>query len=418
MQWDAETPEKADASCTPHKERKNLNHYIGTKFEVGAIKFNNSWTPESDFAMLQERLLIVTERRLFIASWKFTESKQQYDGSVWVTPDNKDLEIVDSIPMEEIISVEQCNADTKQWTSVFEEERALSLQIELHEWFEIFGEDFINKSQSERSREHTKKMRQKTKDQIDSIQEMLISEQVKEDCKKLEESYHENLVRIVTHPEGFNRGHPFYFLLRKDSFLHWKKQRNSRSLLNLPSAGMQGRANDATKNEQDDQRFVRKVKKLAAARSKEVKRKTWFLRFQKFLQRILDSRVFTMVVLALLISNFVFTVQQLENDDPSRQPYFERIDLAYTIVFSIGSALSPLSSMWHFLAVTFRLTNFADVQPLMHRMLCAHTGNACSAPRGAAPSARRPPELAINFLAYALWPFLKGGQIEPKISAA
>jgi hypothetical protein len=418
----AETPEETGSCCTSRKERKNLNHYIGTKFEVAAKKFNNGWTPENDFAMWQNRLLIVTERRLFLASWKLTESVQQFDGNEWDTPDSKDLEIVDSIPMEEIVSVEQCEVGTTQWTPVFEEERAPSLQIKLKEWFEKFGEDFINKfvnkSKGEQTREDAKKMRKMTKEKVDSIQQLLISEQVKNYCNEPKlQGYYENFVRIVTHPEGFNRGHPFYFLLRKGSFLHWKKQKSSRPLFGLSFATKHGRANDATQNEPEDQRFVRKVKWLAAARHKEVERKTWFSRLQIYLQRIVHSGVFTMVVLALLISNFVFTVQQLENDDPSRQPYFEKIDMAYTIIFSIGSALLPIHFDVAFSFVHVQTDEFLRMYNHGCRLLCAQTGNAYSAPHGAS-LARGPPELGINFLAHALWPFLKGEQIEPKISAA
>ena len=34
------------------------------------------------------------------------------------------------------------------------------------------------------------------------------------------------------------------------------------------------------------------------------------------------------------------SLRQLENKDPARQPFFESVDLAYTIIFAIGAAPS------------------------------------------------------------------------------
>ena len=64
--------------------------------------------------MWQERLLIVTEKRLFIIIKKSNDikggtssvSEVQLQAKVTDKILDKDLEIVDSIPMEEIVSVE------------------------------------------------------------------------------------------------------------------------------------------------------------------------------------------------------------------------------------------------------------------------------------------------------------------------
>jgi hypothetical protein len=61
-----------------------------------------------------------------------------------------------------------------------------------------------------------------------------------------------------------------------------------------------------------------------------------FLRLQRRLRRAWDSYPFNIAVLVLIVSNFVFTMEQLQNTDFARHPIFEHIDLAYTLIFTLG----------------------------------------------------------------------------------
>jgi hypothetical protein len=67
-----------------------------------------------------------------------------------------------------------------------------------------------------------------------------------------------------------------------------------------------------------------------ARRQIELARETQFLRL---------CYPFNIAVLMPIVSNFDFTVEQLQNTDPARRPrhsIFEHIDLAYTLIFTLG----------------------------------------------------------------------------------
>ena len=49
-----------------------------------------------------------------------------------------------------------------------------------------------------------------------------------------------------------------------------------------------------------------------------------------------NSVLFNFLLLVLIVSNFAFSVMQLENKDPDMQPFFENVDFVYTIIFAIG----------------------------------------------------------------------------------
>jgi hypothetical protein len=337
-QQESEEPSKSK------KEKKSLKHEIGTRFEVWIKKFNTK-SQTIGFSSWQERLLIVTDRRLFVISR--TEAKLESmtqsaspEKSTATVHASKDLEIVDSIPVEEIISVEFNNGQNG-WEPVFElkpptlKKKLQEIILKVAEFLNI---DIKLKAKNEEKREETRQL-------IESVQGLLTQEYLRQLFIE-EDSYWGGLVRIVTDPEGFNRGHPFYFLLKKETYsslkgaLHWKQATKgiSRTLSNLNWQNKAPQTNAVSKKS-EDQKVVRKLQKLAHKRRLEVKRETRFLRLQTYLQSIWNSKRFNFIVLFLIVSNFVFTVQQLENTDPARQPYFEKIDLAYTIIFSCGDSL-------------------------------------------------------------------------------
>ncbi len=51
-----------------------------------------------------------------------------------------------------------------------------------------------------------------------------------------------------------------------------------------------------------------------------------------------NSSAFNAVVLLVIVSNFVFTVRGMENDNPDDDAFFELVDLLYTVVFALGDA--------------------------------------------------------------------------------
>jgi hypothetical protein len=327
------------------KKEKNLNHNIGTRFEVWVKKFNDKWEEQTESAKWQDRLLIVTERRLFVASMKLAKPIESPAGdaeSIQLT--DNDLEIVDSIPMEEIVSVElEANDDTVQWKKVFEP-KPITLRRKLQEWFQYVAEVLSLKIRFEIKSEI--KIAE-ARDRIEKIQEQLRSEEIRQE---LIERYCPRLIRIVTDPEGFNRGIPYYFVVKNDSYRSWKgtldwKQARSGFKRTLSNWQQKQHSEAYSSKKKLDVKVAGKLKKLATNRRLEVKRETRFLRFQAFLQYIWNSKRFNLILLFLIVSNFVFTVQQLENTDPSRQRYFETIDLAYTIIFSIGEEKSDEFSL-------------------------------------------------------------------------
>jgi hypothetical protein len=346
----AEAPEETAKS---HKRKKSLDNLIGTRFEVWAQKFNNKWE-QNQAPKWQERLLIVTERRIFLASKEVAKSNNERSGSN--QPSDKDLEIVDSIPMEEIISVE-LNDGSQKWTPVFVK-KPPSLKKTMQEWFQNAAE-FLNLNIKFKQMKN-EQLIDDARGMVESTEHNLSSEEIILQLTN-EEKYFGSLIRVVTDPEGFNRGYPFYFSVKKNSYVswkgtvHWRQARDgisrSLSLLQLKQPSKKAGPRKA-----EDRKVARRLKKLATKRRLDFKRETRFLRFQAYLQGIWNSKRLNIVVLFLIVSNFILTVQQLENNDPSRQRYFEDLDLAYTIIFSIGDALLAFDAIYHFLLETFGLT--------------------------------------------------------------
>jgi hypothetical protein len=149
------------------------------------------------------------------------------------------------------------------------------------------------------------------------------------------DNFCEQILSIETAPSGFNRSQTYHFILRKQDYPCVDADDY------LP---MQNRA--------DASALATRLAALAARRRAESARETRFLRMQMRLCRAWNSLPFNLIVLVLIVSNFVFTVEQLQNNDPARQPFFEQVDLVYTIIFALGqhtknelhSAPSPTNS--------------------------------------------------------------------------
>ncbi len=128
------------------------------------------------------------------------------------------------------------------------------------------------------------------------------------------------MLRILTKPSKFNRGEPYYFLLCTQDY----------PCLDASERVARLRTRD------DADALAGRLASLAARRHAEHARENRFRRLQKALRHGWNSVPFNLLVLALIVSNFAFTVLQLENTDPDLQAFYEEVDLAYTVIFALG----------------------------------------------------------------------------------
>jgi hypothetical protein len=269
-----------------------------TKMEFWVKKFNklSQSENESDKAW-QDRLLVVTEKRIFILTEKAIikskiKKRQSFTPSLNASPVRTKsisptipasvcLEIVDSIPMEEIISVSlDMDSNPGVWDNPTDTERRTSQS------------DFVATERSLRQ------LRPKSTDNA-----------------------REPVLRIMTKPSKFNRGEPYYFLLRQQDCPCLDASESTTPL----------------RTREDADALIARLATLAKCRHTEHAREYRFRRLQKRLRRWWNSVPFNLVVLVLIVSNFAFTVMQLENTDPDMQPFYENVDLAYTVLFTAGA---------------------------------------------------------------------------------
>jgi hypothetical protein len=128
---------------------------------------------------------------------------------------------------------------------------------------------------------------------------------------------------ISAKTEGFNQGQTYCFVARKQQHPYLK------SGVGLITKDMFDGADLIALSE--------KLAKLASRYHTEFVRRNMFIGLQRRLKTVWNSIPFNLAVLTLIVSNFVFTVQQMENDDPARQPCFDRLDLSCTVLFIIGA---------------------------------------------------------------------------------
>jgi hypothetical protein len=252
-------------------------------------------------------LLIATERRLFIVSSSVDVQPVQTGGHQYLDQ-NVNLEIVDSIPLEEVESIQM--GQPGNWgddLSYSRREKSDFLQ-------RCFGSltNLLNKEKN---------------DNADSGQDV---------------ENEGNLLGKYIHDEGFDGflkiktkslhgNHPvrsYYFTIIKGTFRSLKKPAGQ-----IDEDALKAQDDTQTK---DLERVYRELDSLAIRRRKKFKRDHRFQLFQEKLQAVWDSFAFNICVLLLISSNFIFTVLQLENKDPARQSFFEAVDLSYTVIFSAG----------------------------------------------------------------------------------
>jgi hypothetical protein len=301
--------------------------------EFWTKKFNNTQAGTHDFDKTWlDRLLIVTEKRLFIVTRKDLGSEDDNKDKGRLSKQqliDAELEIVDSIPMEEIISV-QVEREAGVWDenphSATETPGASVIQRAIKTLASLRRKYRKRQDDEEVAEEDRRAAQQAVERNLwASLKQPPTSAEPERSrpgrIPPAHPDFCEPILRIETDPSGFNRGQTYYFLLRKQDC----------PCLDI----VHGLA--PLRNRTDAEFLAARFAALAARRGAEHARETRFLRLQRRLRRAWDSVAFNLAVLLLIASNFVFTVAQLENKDPQQQSFFEHVDLAYTIIFALGA---------------------------------------------------------------------------------
>ncbi len=236
----------------------------------------------------QPRLLVLANKALFILRVANHSNKDR-------EIDYKHLEIVDSIPLHEIAFVDPISS--------FEFRRKYSRGASIKKAASMSATNSVY----EDSDNHVKERNQL----LDKYDRMLSNPDHALPC-----------LRITTAPEGFNDGRPYYFLFGSDFV-----------------------SNDPAKPSIEE--FAREIRELSETQKQSAAFQVRLRRFQAALQSVWQSTAFNLVVLALIVSNFVFTVRGMESTNPDDDGFFERVDLIYTLFFALGAAPSTPSRVVH-----------------------------------------------------------------------
>ena len=279
--------DSVDVLRLPLMGKTSTGNPAKTKMEFWTKKFNLSEEASAQDKAWQSRLLVITEKRIFIVSEKAIDGDSQRQ----ILPRSKSLnnkssamEIVDSIPMEEIASI------------------SLDLATNPGTWGDEAVVDSGRASASFRG---------------NKIQQHTIAEQNLRLSSSPEPMA--PILRILTKPSKFNRGEPYYFLLCQQDY----------PCIDADLEPLCTRA--------DAGALANRLASLAAQWRTVHARENRFNHLQTIMRDGWNSVLFNMLVLVLIISNFGFTVIQLENKDPDMQHFYEDIDLAFTTIFAIGT---------------------------------------------------------------------------------
>ena len=310
------------------------SNLTGTKLEIWAKKFVSSHSDSDDFEKAwQDRLLIATEKRIFILTKKklnvssenseLSKLRNSFDLRTSTDFQDKmdrgqgrvDLEIVDSIPTDEITGIslgedhvaEIKEANLNHSSFITRSFRNTASKLNL-----------LSSDNNDETLEIQRANRKATFEAADLCLDRFLKRSLQSSPSACD-NFCEQILSITTAPTGFNRGQTYHFLLRKQDYPCVDPD---------DYVPMQNRA--------DAEALAARLAALAARRRAESARETRFLRLQLRLRRAWDSIPFNLVVLVLIVSNFVFTVEQLQNIDPARQPFFEQVDLVYTVIFALG----------------------------------------------------------------------------------
>ena len=298
------------------KIKKEAAKIAGTIFEAYTKKYSHRGQPMPiEFSSIRTELLIATEKKIFMVSIPKASdpTKLEETGGLDLSA-SSGLEIIDSIPLEEVDSIRMYH-DGKWKEASDENGPLLWIQNAVSSFFrQCYDPIFAVMEDGADSQS------------VDTgLEESELQEGLKDD------KYCEGLLQIktTTKQTGFNRGRRYYFMIEK---CYYRSRTKLFSEKNPPDAV----PGTAEKYDGHLSRVYDRLSALAKTRQKNFRREHRFQLLQESLQDVWASMTFNVCVLALIVSNFILTVQQLENKDQSKQPFYESVDLAYTIIFSIG----------------------------------------------------------------------------------
>jgi hypothetical protein len=276
-----------------HFKNKTSKNITGTKMEFWTKKFSTGHSAIDDVDKIwQDRLLIVTEKRIFIVSKKILGTdrhiKEQISASNASTDHithnatcHFDLEITDSIPVEEITSV-QLGSNPGVWDSdANSTSRGNILSHSLARASAIFAQvrgnvereaptsataSFVTRNEQQQVSEGG--LRRSRAIRQPSSSNTFADLKPAHPGPEVLAGYCEPVLRIATAPGGFNRGQAYYFLLRHQDHPC------------LEYGGDDGAARRPLRDRADAEALASRLDSHAARRRREHARETRFLRLQ------------------------------------------------------------------------------------------------------------------------------------------
>jgi hypothetical protein len=228
-----------------------------------------------------EKLLIVTERRIFIISKRereqpLTPASGDASSNAYV-PETAIFEIVDSIPMEEIVSIQFIQPE-----SSFREDNPPSSPSRPNKLIErilapmlALMDSLLQRLVGDASEDtpHWHACKQELHDSSASKHDELLSVPMPDDA----DAYFSKVLRITTVPSGFNYGQPYHLLLKQGPYPYFmtRNEIETRCLYG-PDDGAQ---------------FERKLARLVGKHRDAFLRRTRFTRLQQDLQKASGDRV-------------------------------------------------------------------------------------------------------------------------------
>jgi hypothetical protein len=252
----------------------------------------------------QPRLLVLANKALFIL--RAANNSSNKDSEI----DYKELEIVDSIPLHEVHTVTSIAevrpksraAPISTTNSVYEDSDG-----HVNERNRLLGKIKSRVA----SISTTNSVYEDREDHINERNRLL----GKYDHILSNQEHTFACLRITTTPQGFNDGRPYYFRFGS----YFDSSNHEKHLI---------------------EELAVEIRNLSEKQRQSVAFQVRVQRGQAALQRVWQSTAFNLVVLALIISNFIFTVRGMESTNPDDDAFFERIDLIYTVLFALGASTS------------------------------------------------------------------------------
>ena len=294
-----------DVLREPLKENSLATNKTNTCAEMWtmacSIPHQDHGSNEIDFCPdWQEKLLLVTEKRIFMIGGD--HSKFQQNGKAG----GDTLEIFNSLSLEEIDSIAFVGPNGIENLNCENDENITSASFPTRLY-----ETCIRFALSKNIKENNTGL-----DSFDKVVHTSASrDHNAHNC-------HELVLKLSTKSVGFNRCQTIYFMLKKQDY----PCVNKTELIKRP-----------LQVQEDCSAFANRLWRMSRLRRAEAESLTNFRHIQKSILYVWRQRVVRLLLLFLIVSNFVFTVQDMENKDPDWVGFYSNAELAYTVLFSIGT---------------------------------------------------------------------------------